>query len=87
MPRSLPRITASDTAAPAGSDFMDALERCFSLPSVSEATSGSSPAATPAPLMPVMKGGKYGAIGAVTLEKSKLDLSKETMRYNPEVWR
>ncbi|XP_074561544.1 protein RETICULATA-RELATED 6, chloroplastic-like [Curcuma longa] len=84
MPRSVPRITASATLAPAGPDFMDALERCFSLTSVSEPISGSSPAATPAASMPVMKGGKYGAIGAVTLEKSKLDLSKSTMRSDPE---
>ncbi|XP_042420244.1 protein RETICULATA-RELATED 1, chloroplastic-like [Zingiber officinale] len=84
MPRSVPRITASATAAPVGPDFMDALERCFSLPSVAEATFCSSPAATPAASMPMMKGGKYGAIGAVTLEKSKLDLSKKSMRSNPE---
>ncbi|KAG6482218.1 hypothetical protein ZIOFF_058849 [Zingiber officinale] len=86
MPCSVPRITASATAAPVGPDFMDALERCFSLPSVAEASFCSSPAATPAASMPMMKGGKYGAIGAVTLEKSRLDLSKKSMRSNPELF-
>ncbi|KAI4342001.1 hypothetical protein MLD38_026665 [Melastoma candidum] len=48
-----------------------ALERCFELPSAGVAEPGSGP---------VMKGGggKYGAFGAVTLEKSKLDMSKSS---------
>lgn len=33
---------------------------------------------------PVMKG-KYGAFGAVTLEKGKLDLSQKESKVSPEV--
>lgn len=35
-------------------------------------------------MAPVMKG-QYGAFGAVTLEKSKLDLSQKTTKSSPEV--
>lgn len=87
-PRAASRITASAAAAPApvDSDVRDALERCFALSSESGPVSYLSSPATSGAAMPVMKGGKYGAFGAVTLEKSKLDLSQKTRRTSPEVW-
>lgn len=60
------------------------LERCFAAPS-SPAGSDSSLAVTSSSSSgPVMKG-KYGALGAVTLEKSKLDMSQKQTRSSPEV--
>ncbi|KAK4749964.1 hypothetical protein SAY87_027413 [Trapa incisa] len=52
-----------------------ALERCFQAPCSS---SGSTEAG------PVMKG-QYGALGSVTLEKSKLDLSQKQAKTSPEL--
>jgi len=49
------------------------LERCFNAPVASHLPSIS------------MKGGQYGAFGAVTLEKSKLDMSQKQTRSSPEV--
>ncbi|XP_074274997.1 protein RETICULATA-RELATED 5, chloroplastic-like [Silene latifolia] len=54
------------------------LERCFVAP----------PAATTTKSMmaPTMKGGKYGSLGSVTLEKSKLDMSSQKQtRSSPEL--
>ncbi|RZR82737.1 hypothetical protein BHM03_00009232 [Ensete ventricosum] len=81
------RITTSAAAAPApvDSDVRDALERSFALSPESGPPSCLSSAATSGAAMPVMKGGKYGAFGAVTLEKSKLDLSQKTTRTSPEL--
>ncbi|KAE8716920.1 putative disease resistance protein [Hibiscus syriacus] len=58
-----------------------ALERCFSAPPapVELGSSGSSEVG------PVMKGGKYGAFGAVTLEKGKLDLTQKQTTSTPEL--
>lgn len=76
-----PRIAASAPAAsPVQPDSTDILERCFSMSPDSGIPSCSAAAAAP-----VMKGGKYGAFGATTLEKSKLDLSQKTTRTSPEV--
>ncbi|KAG5137021.1 hypothetical protein JHK82_021752 [Glycine max] len=49
------------------------LERCFNAPVASHLPSIS------------MKGGQYGAFGAVTLEKSKLDMSQKQTRSSPEL--
>ncbi|KAL2968804.1 hypothetical protein AAZX31_15G045500 [Glycine max] len=49
------------------------LERCFNAPVSSHLPSIS------------MKGGQYGAFGAVTLEKSKLDLSQKQTSFSPEL--
>lgn len=51
------------------------LERCFAAPAALGSSSLSAP---------VMKG-QYGAFGAATLEKSKLDLSQKQTRSSPEV--
>lgn len=57
---------------------MAALERCFlASPGPVESSSGE--------VGPVMKGGQYGAFGAVTLEKGKLDLSQKQSTSSPEV--
>ncbi|KAH7518797.1 hypothetical protein FEM48_Zijuj09G0209100 [Ziziphus jujuba var. spinosa] len=58
-------------------DSMTLLERCFAAPSVS----GGAPASSS--LGPVMKG-QYGAFGAVTLEKGKLDMSQKQSKSSPE---
>lgn len=49
------------------------------------AASGTAAAAAAAMMVgPVMKK-EYGAYGTVTLERSKLDLSKKTTKSSPEV--
>ncbi|EPS60635.1 hypothetical protein M569_14164, partial [Genlisea aurea] len=67
-------------AAAVEGDTVSHLERCFlgpDAPSPSD-ISGSWDSG------PVMKG-KYGAFGAVTLEKSKLDLTQKLTKSNPEL--
>lgn len=74
--RLLVRSFSSSPASDVDSDPASAslLERCFASPSAPSASHN-----------PVMKG-KYGAFGAVTLEKSKLDLSqKQTNKSGPEI--
>uniref|UniRef100_A0A6N2K8A2 Protein RETICULATA-RELATED 1, chloroplastic n=1 Tax=Salix viminalis TaxID=40686 RepID=A0A6N2K8A2_SALVM len=56
-----------------GGDSVAALERCFSAP----------PAPVVADFGPVMKG-KFGSLGAVTLEKGKLDMSQKQSQSTPE---
>ncbi|KAF9685025.1 hypothetical protein SADUNF_Sadunf03G0011400 [Salix dunnii] len=58
-----------------GGDSVAALERCFSAP----------PAPVVADFGPVMKG-KFGSLGAVTLEKGKLDMSQKQSQSTPEVY-
>ncbi|THU46617.1 hypothetical protein C4D60_Mb09t06810 [Musa balbisiana] len=77
-----PRIAAS--GVPLLPDCRGALARSFSLSPEVGPPSCSSSAATSGVVMPVMKAGKYGAFGSVTLEKSKLDLSQKTTRPSPE---
>ncbi|KAF6147696.1 hypothetical protein GIB67_003027 [Kingdonia uniflora] len=79
-------IEASSSSSVVDGDSIASLERCFlATPSIADAPSPSSSASTPVMYAPVMKG-KYGAIGGVTLEKSKLDLSsKQQLRSSPEV--
>ncbi|XP_009630601.1 uncharacterized protein LOC107780410 [Nicotiana tabacum] len=70
------------TASPAvDGDPMAVLERCFQA-----SPSLDSPASSSVMYAPVMKGGKYGAFGATTLEKSKLDLTQQKQtRSSPEL--
>ncbi|KAJ9687378.1 hypothetical protein PVL29_016030 [Vitis rotundifolia] len=70
-------VRASSSALVDG-DSVALLERCFLADSASVPSSSAS--AMP---LPVMKG-KYGSFGAVTLEKSKLDLSQKQSRLSPE---
>nr|CAD1820039.1 unnamed protein product [Ananas comosus var. bracteatus] len=88
--RGNPRLrTLTASATPPGAverDPRDALERCFFIspdsgpPSCSSAAAAAAPAVAPSPVMK----GEYGAFGAVTLEKSKLDLSKKSTKSSPE---
>lgn len=75
---------ASPSAAGRGdrSEAASSLERCLA----ASAPSAAAPAAAPPRAPPAMKGGKqYGAFGAVTLEKAKLDLSQRKKKIMPEV--
>ncbi|PON73661.1 Protein RETICULATA-related [Parasponia andersonii] len=65
-------VKASCSSSSAVEDSMALLERCFA----------AAPDSAPS-LGPVMKD-KYGALGAVTLEKGKLDLSQKQSRSSPE---
>lgn len=75
-------VVRSSSASPADVDSdtsstSSLFERCFAAPSALSASHTVNP---------VMKGGKYGAFGAVTLEKSKIELSKEqSNKSSPEV--
>lgn len=64
----------SDSALGNNSSSSSFLEKCFAAP----------PAPVAASVAPLMKG-KYGALGAVTLEKSKLDMSQKQTKSSPEV--
>ncbi|KAI6678672.1 hypothetical protein NL676_039468 [Syzygium grande] len=58
-----------------GGESRALLERCFQAPS----SSGSGD------FGPVMKGGQFGAFGAVTLEKGKLDMTQKQSQSSPEL--
>ncbi|KAM7478875.1 hypothetical protein LguiA_027088 [Lonicera macranthoides] len=67
-----------------GTDILDSLERCFRASPTSDSPVSSS--ASPVMYAPEMKGGKYSSIGAVTLEKPKLDLSsQQKTKSSPEL--
>ncbi|TQD87989.1 hypothetical protein C1H46_026487 [Malus baccata] len=66
----LPSPSTSDAV---DGDSMAMMERCFAGPSA------------PGGLGPVMKG-QYGAFGAVTLEKGKLDMSQKQSKSSPELF-
>ena len=63
------------------SSSVSLLERCLVVP---PAVSSSSSSSSSSMLSPVMKG-QYGAFGAVTLEKGKLDTSQKQSQSSPEV--
>nr|GMD82956.1 protein RETICULATA-RELATED 1, chloroplastic-like [Ipomoea batatas] len=65
-------------------DGIAALERCFQASPSLDSPSSSSSTGSPSMYAPVMKGGKYGSLGAVTLEKSKLDMSQKQTKSSPE---
>lgn len=68
-------VRASSSSVVDG-DALAELERCFRA-----AAAGDKEVCGP-----VMKGGQYGALGATTLEKSKLDRSsKQQSKSSPEV--
>ena len=74
-------VRCSSSSLIDGGDSVASLERCFLAPPapVESGSSGSGEVGT------VMKGGKYGAFGAVTLEKGKLDMSQKQSTSSPEV--
>lgn len=71
--------SSSSSIIDGGGNSVAALERCFLAPAAPAVDSG-----TIGEFGPVMKG-KYGAFGAVTLEKGKLDLSQKESQSSPEV--
>ena len=64
------------------SSSVSLLERCLVVPPAVSSSSSSSSSSSM--LSPVMKG-QYGAFGAVTLEKGKLDTSQKQSQSSPEV--
>lgn len=76
-------VIRASTSPVIDGDAIAGLERCFqATPSVDPPSSSSSTSMS----APVMKGGgKYGAFGAVTLEKSKLNLTQKQTQSSPEV--
>lgn len=60
-----------------GGEARALLEKCFRAPS--SAGGGSDGGG------PVMKGGQFGALGAVTLEKGKLDMTQKQTTSSPEL--
>ncbi|MBA0833688.1 hypothetical protein Goarm_006113 [Gossypium armourianum] len=73
---------SSSSLIDGGESSVASLERCFLAPPapVESASSGSGEVG------PVMKGGQYGAFGAVTLEKGKLDMSQKQSTSSPELF-
>ncbi|KAI3888665.1 hypothetical protein MKW92_011649 [Papaver armeniacum] len=63
-----------------GSEAIANLERCFG------AAASSTSSSTPSMSCTTMKGSNYGAFGAVTLEKSKLDMTKPETKTSPELF-
>ncbi|KAJ4877566.1 hypothetical protein Rs2_42584 [Raphanus sativus] len=71
-------------------DSVSGLERCLRLPFSGDSAPSSSystiSASSPsAQMCPVMKGGKFGSVGAVTLEKGKLDMTQKKVESTPEI--
>ncbi|CAF1716290.1 unnamed protein product [Brassica napus] len=72
-------------------DSVSGLERCFQLPFSGDASPSSSSisisasSSPTAQMCPVMKGGKFGSVGAVTLEKGKLDMTQKKVESSPEI--
>jgi hypothetical protein len=74
------RASASSSSVQVGWDSVSLLERCFAAPPAP----GGSDSASAVMVAPVMKG-QYGALGSVTLEKGKLDMSQKQSQSSPEV--
>ncbi|XP_019169722.1 PREDICTED: protein RETICULATA-RELATED 1, chloroplastic-like isoform X2 [Ipomoea nil] len=77
-------IRASSSSVVDG-DAVSALERCFQASPPADCPSSTSSPGSPVMFAPVMKGGKYGSLGAVTLEKSKLDMTQKQTKSSPEL--
>lgn len=77
-------VTTKASYAVVDGDVIAGLERCFQA-----SPAADFPSTSPLGYVdfgPVMKGGQYGAFGAVTLEKSKLDLTQKQTKSSPEVF-
>ncbi|KAA8536529.1 hypothetical protein F0562_029007 [Nyssa sinensis] len=77
---------SSSSSSVVDGDTIAGLERCFRASPPSDSPSLSSASSSPSSSVmygPVMKG-EYGAFGAVTLEKSKLDLTQKQSNFSPE---
>ncbi|KAL8160428.1 hypothetical protein V2J09_001965 [Rumex salicifolius] len=82
------RASSSLSPSPAslnggGRDMVAHLEQCLASPPADSLPSSS--ATRPMESGPVMRGGKFGSFGGVTLEKSKLDLSQKQSKSSPEL--
>ncbi|KAK6945580.1 Protein RETICULATA-related [Dillenia turbinata] len=76
--------SCSSSSAVVDGDSIALLERCFRA-SPSDLSSSAPSSSSPSMLNPVIKG-QYGAFGAVTLEKSKLDMSQKQSKSSPELF-
>lgn len=74
-------VKCSSSSIIDGGEAVATLERCFLAP---DATPGNLSSSSNREFGPVMKG-KYGAFGAVTLEKGKLDMTQKESKVSPEV--
>ncbi|KFK27747.1 hypothetical protein AALP_AA8G423900 [Arabis alpina] len=80
------RASASSVSDYVGGSI-SGLEHCLQLPSSGDLGPSSSGSFTvsAAQMCPVMKGGKFGSVGAVTLEKGKLDMTQKIVESSPEI--
>ncbi|KAK3224310.1 hypothetical protein Dsin_011335 [Dipteronia sinensis] len=69
--------SSSSSLIDGGNHSMVVLERCFKAPS-------ALPSGSTVEFGPVMKG-QFGSLGAVTLEKGKLEMSQKQSEFSPEV--
>ncbi|KAF5201402.1 Reticulata-related 6 protein [Thalictrum thalictroides] len=76
------KASSSSSSPVVDGDSIATLEKCFR--DSPDTNSGISSSSSSVMYAPVMKGGQYGAFGAVTLEKSKLDMSKPQTKSSPE---
>ncbi|XP_042062781.1 protein RETICULATA-RELATED 1, chloroplastic-like [Salvia splendens] len=74
-------VRASSSALVDG-DANAHLERCFQ---ASPDAPSSTPSSSSVEFGPTMKGGQYGAFGSVTLEKSKLDMTKKETKSSAQI--
>ena len=80
------RASSSSSLIDSVGDSVSGLERCLQLQfSGGSGTSSSGSASPSAQMCPEMKGGKFGSVGAVTLEKGKLDMTQKKVESTPEV--
>ncbi|KAJ4900511.1 hypothetical protein Rs2_14462 [Raphanus sativus] len=82
------RASSSSSLIDSVGDSVSGLERCLQLQFSGElgTSSSSGSAASPsAQMRPEMKGGKFGSVGAVTLEKGKLDMTQKKVESTPEI--
>ncbi|KAH0923377.1 hypothetical protein HID58_023395 [Brassica napus] len=81
------RASSSSSLIDSVGDSVSGLERCLQLQfSGGSGTSSSGSASPSAQMCPEMKGGKFGSVGAVTLEKGKLDMTQKKVESTPELF-
>ncbi|XAR49399.1 hypothetical protein NMG60_11032587 [Bertholletia excelsa] len=78
------RASSAPSAPLVDGDSVALLERCFRASPATDSPSSSTSSSASVTHGPVMKGSEYGAFGAVTLEKSKLDLTQKQTKSSPE---
>ncbi|WZZ84926.1 hypothetical protein YC2023_113505 [Brassica napus] len=77
-----PRLFLVSSAASASSELHPLLS---SNPSEIQSQVSNAASSFPLAMCPVMKGGKFGSVGAVTLEKGKLDMTQKKVESSPEI--